>query len=468
MVRRPWESQSSIQTTTDDGRTAEIPVIEKNIKILAEFLGARNEGEDLAVKVKSIVEEYLQTPQGASEWLLNNKEFSWDDLFQAFTHGCRNANNDKELCLSEMVYNEEYGHHIMILGPSITFQTYLARAFYLAASFSTECDGIIRWELYNGDWIRYLCQIRVSSQEIIRILDLRSLDFFLPEINSNEWDSSWNVPGLFEQISSLGLALELLGRVEEAEALRIDLAERKKAFGLISKNIPPNQPKNEVRLAAEKAWLDCLGPTTWEALLSESRNDLVDAFSVERAVDAGYYKSWRYALQPMLHMVERELNHSIFSILKKSITSTTSFTPLNSRSASRQRTFESVVRANKNGRLLTLGELSFVLKFWDDPVMDKCTDLFYQARSLLNTISSSSEIHMQVLRAAFQDTFGQIDPSWNLVKLRNSCAHPGNEQPLRDKEMFTQLKVTLSKPPRNLIETVVVHLRGIALDSGKG
>ncbi len=463
MPNKPWDVQSSLQTKNGNGSIVAVSIVSKDFKVLAKFLGAIDEGKDLAKKAKCLVEEYTQTPQGASEWLLGEKDFSWVDLFKAFTHGCRNAKDEPNLCFAEMAYNEEYGHHEVLLSPALTFQVYLARAFSLAASYSTECDCLIRWELYNGDWIRYLCQIPASSREIIRVLDLRSLDFFLPKVESQEWDSGWNVPALFDQIDSLTSALHSLGRTEEAEALRIDLAERKKAHGLLSESIPPNQQKNEIRLAAERAWTEYIGLTAWEALHSESRNDLVDAFSAEKAVTIGYYRSWRYALQSMLYVVEREINHSLFSILKGSIEPNTSFTPLNSRSSSRQKTFESVIRAHESGKLLTLGELSFVLKFWNDPQMDKCTDLFVRARKALETISGSSQNCIQTIKEAFSDTFGVMIPPWDIVKLRNSCAHPGNEGPLREKTLFAQLKVTMGEPPRKLIQTIVVQLRGISL-----
>ena len=88
--------------------------------------------------------------------------------------------------------------------------------------------------------------------------------------------------------------------------------------------------------------------------------------------------------------------------------------------------------------------------------MDECTDLFIRARKRLDVANDIIEI----LNESFMDTFGQQDPPWNIVKLRNSCAHPGNEAALRKKELFTQLKVIIGEPPRKLIETLVVHLRG--------
>ena len=461
MAMQPWEIESNMETKDQNGKPVAITIVSKDMKALAKSLGVDNEDEDLASKARELAMAYIKTPKDSSEWLLGKKKYSWQDIFEAFTHGCRNAKDENSLCLSEMAYGEDCGHYKVFYSPSMTFQAILARCFLLAATYSTECDCIIRWEMYNDDWLHYFCQITPSGREIVQLLDTRSLDFFLPDVKSKEWDSGWNVPALFDQIQSLCSALKLLGRIEEAENLQIELTERKAAFGMLSKDIPPNQPRNEIRLCAEKAWVHYFGSVTWEALYPESRSDLVDAFSAERAVNVGYYKSWRYVLQPMLYVVERELNHSFFAILKKFINSGTSFVPCNPRAASRQKTFDSIVRASEANKLLTLGELSFVLNYWEDSIMDQCTNLFKESRNLLDKIAGPSKNHVQTIRSAFKETFGQVKPPWDLVKLRNSCAHPGNEGPLRDKMMFDQLKEILGDPPRMLINTIVVQLRGI-------
>lgn len=461
MSIRPWEIKSNLETKDQNGKPVVIEVASIDMKELGKSLGADNEGEDLARKAMEMALAYIKTPKDSSEWLLGKKDYYWQDLFEAFTHGARIAKNVDSLCLCETAYDEVIGHHKMCYDPSTTFQAILARCFLLAATHSTECDSLIRWELYNGDWIYYFCRNTPSSREMVQLLDTRSLDFFLPDVKSKEWDSNWHVPALFDQIQSLCIALKMLDRNEDAETLQIELSERKVAFEILSKDIPPNQERNEIRLCAEKAWVKYFGLLTWEALNPESRSDLIDAFAAEKAVNAGYYRSWRYVLQSMLYVIERELNHSFFTILKKFINSNTSFVPCSSRAASRQKTFDSLIRASESSKLLTLGELSFVLNYWEDSIMDQCTNLFKDARAHLELIAGPSRNHVQRIRSAFKETFGQVKPPWDLVKLRNSCAHPGNEAPLRDKMMFDQLKEILGEPPRMLINTIVVQLRGI-------
>ena len=172
--------------------------------------------------------------------------------------------------------------------------------------------------------------------------------------------------------------------------------------------------------------------------------------------------SWNYPLQSLLKVCERELNLSLFLTLKKFKNNFTDFVSFNSRSKSRKMTFDSILRGIKNDKFLTLGELNFVLKFWNDSNMDKCTNLFSQARGFLDRITGDSTNHVMKIIEAFKDTYCVSEnPPWDLVKLRNSCAHPGYEEILSDPRIIQALRKVLGEPPRLLIQTIVLKLRGI-------
>ena len=427
---------------------------------MANELGATDEGLELATRAKETVELYLSSPITAADWLMDRLPFSVQDLQGAFFRGCENAADANSLLLMEMNYNEKQGHHIVKLCSMGTFIVLMARCIAITACYTTECDGMIRWYLYNDDWLNYFCQFKQSAREIVKILDERSLDFFMPHVNSIDWNSSWNAPALYDQVASISGALELVGRSEEASVLKDNVWERRQSFIKLVSYIPPGQPRNAIRVESEKSWISYLGYRTWEAILPESRNDLIDSHTAEKAVAAGYYKSWRYPLQSLLHVVERELNHSLFSVLKKFICPETEFQGTSARSASRRKTYDSIVRANTNETLLTLGELSFVMIFWNDRIMDECTNLFSMSRHLLFKIAGPSENHVKSVLSAFRATFGCVDPPWDLVKLRNACAHPGNEAALINLDLHRVLRETLGEPPRKLLQTIVLDLRG--------
>ena len=455
MTNRPWEIEK-------EDLIPGVKVVAIDFEILAQELGASNVAEDLAKQANSIAKEYLSNCDSAIKWILGEQKFTWQDVFSAFTHGCRNSAEDIQFLIEEMTFSKEKGHHIVRFDPTITFSIYLAEAFALAACSSKVCDHEIRWQLYNEDWIRYFCQCRPSSRSIVRILEVRTLDFFLPNISSDEWNSTWNVPALFDQISLISDALRLIGRDETAESFLADVEVRKKAFDLLIEEDSANNARPEIRTLAEKSWADYLGHQTWENLNFESRNDLVDAYCAEEAVQLGYYSSWQYPLQSLLKVCERELNLSLFLSLKKFKDNFTNFVSFNSRSKSRKLTFDSVLRGIKNDKFLTLGELSFVLKFWNDSNMDKCTNLFSQARVFLDRISGDSANHVSKIIEAFNDTFCVSDnPPWDLVKLRNSCAHPGYEEILSNPRIMHELRKVLGEPPRLLVQTIVLKLRGI-------
>ncbi|MGI6446041.1 MAG: hypothetical protein ACOX2I_10105 [Candidatus Ozemobacteraceae bacterium] len=455
MANKPWKIEK-------EDFMPGVKVFSIDFKLLAEELGASNVAEDLAKQANSIAKEYLADGDSAAKWILGEQKFSWQDLFSAFTHGCLNSVSDPPFLIEEMAFSKDKGHHIVRFDPSISFSINLAEAFELAACSSKACDNEIRWQLYNEDWIRYFCQCRPSSRSIVSILEFRTLDFFLPDINSDEWNSSWNVPTLFDQVSLISDALKLIGREETAESVLGDIEIRKKAFDFLLERGSSIKACQELRTLAEKFWVDYLGHRTWENLDNESRNDLVDAFSAEEAVRLGYYSSWQYPLQSLLKVCERELNLSLFVTLKKFKDKITEFVPFNSRSNSRKVTFDSVIRGIKNDKFLTLGELNFVLKFWNDRNMDNCTNLFSQAREFLDKISGNSSDHVSEIIEAFKDTYCDSEiPPWDLVKLRNSCAHPGYEKILSSPEILKKLRKVLGEPPRFLIQTIVLKLRGI-------
>lgn len=456
----PWKHSKPIKVATPGGGSAQVEVIYTDYARMADALGAADDALELATHAKATAEQYLSSPNTAIDWLMGRLPFSVPDLRGAFLHGCRNASNADALLHVEMNYSEECGHHRTILDPLWSFLVLEARCFADAANSTTESDQTIRWYLYNDDRLHYLCKFPQSGREIVRIFDVRSLEFFLPRIESEEWDA-WDATAVFDQVASLAGALNLVGRSEEAAALLVDVNERREAFANLARDVPPGQPRNAIRVEAEKDWLDYLGHRTWEALHPESRNDLVDAHTAVRAVAIGYYKSWRYPLQSMLHVVERELNHSLFTVLKRFVGPDSEFHGTSARSASRRKTYDSIVRAKSNGMLLTLGELSFVLNFWRDQIMDECTSLFSMARRFLLVAAGPSELHVETIRSAFRVTFGAVDLPWDLVKLRNSCAHPGNEAPLRNADLHRILREILGEPPRELLQTIVIKLRGI-------
>lgn len=465
---RPWQKKSEpMRIFSGDNDFTEIPIVYTDYACMASELGANDEGLELAIRAKKTAEQYISEPSSATDWLSDRLSFSVQDLLGAFTHGCRNASDTNSVLLMKTKYTEKHGHHIIKLDPLCTFIVLMSRCIANAACYSTECDGTIRWYLYNDDWLRNFCQFTQSSREIVRVFDARSLDFFLPNINSNDWNSSWNTSALLDQIDSIANALELVGRSEEAKILHDDLNERRKAFIKLKLEIPPGKPRNTIRLEAERIWVEYVGQRAWEALLPESRSDLIDSYAAEKAVIAGFYKSWRYPLQSILYVIERELNHSLFRILEKFVGTDTEFHVTSSRSTSRKKTYDSIVRAKTKGSLLTLGELSFVLNFWNDKIMDECTNLFSKSRNYLYKIAGSSEVYVETVKSAFRDTFGCIDPPWDMVKLRNSCAHPGNEKQLHNADLHRMLRKTLGEPPRKLIQTIVLELRGQGYVSNK-
>ena len=458
---RPWIKKRPLHEINSDVKDLNIMVSYMDFSIITKALGAIDEADDLAYCVKKKIEKYLSSPESVIKWILDYEEFSIRDLWQAFTHGCRNSQDNLEHCYSENSYNDLHGLHRQYLDSTGTFLYLLSRGFLLAAQSSTESDHEIRWYLYNEDLLKYFCQSVQTSRLMVELLEARSLDFFLPSIHSKDWNSLWNVPYLFDQIASLTNALVLLGRKEESAALSGEIAKRKAIYLNITEIIPPGNHSNEIRFKAEVSWRTYLGNSTWESLSSESRSDLIDSYIAQIATDSGLYTSWRYSLQSMLYVVERELNITFYSVLKNQIDKSVPFNRSINDSSRRLHTYNAILNARNNSKSLTLGELSYLLLYWDDDVMNKCTNLFSNTRDYFQHLVSNPDIHVSNILAAFSETFGSFNPPWDIVRLRNSCAHPGNESGHKDQTLNIKLKSILGEPPRLLLYEITVALRGL-------
>jgi hypothetical protein len=458
---RPWIKTRPLHKINSDVKDRNIMVSYIDFSILAKYLGSIDEADDLAKCSKQKIEEYISSPESVIKWILDYQEFSIRDLWQAFTHGCGNSKNKLKHYYCENTYTDIHGLHKRYLGSTGTFLYLLSRGFLLAAKSSIECDNEIRWYLYFEDLLKSLCQSVQTSRLMVKLLEARSIDFFLPAINSKDWNSKWNVHYLFDQIASLTNALVLLGRKEESAALAVEITKRKAAYLNMTEIIPPRDNSNKFRLKAEDSWRTYLGDITWESLNSESRSDLIDSYIAQIATDSGLYTSWRYSLQSMLYVVERELNITFFSVLKNQIDKSVPFDKSIKDSSRRLHTYNAILTARNNTKSLTLGELSYLLLYWNDDVMDQCTNLFSNMRIYFQHFVENPNIHVSNILAAFSETFGSANPPWDIVRLRNSCAHPGNESRHKDQTLNSKLRSILGEPPRLLLYETTVALRGL-------
>jgi hypothetical protein len=443
------------------GDAGSVDVVSIDMPFLVVELGAADDGEDLARRAMEVATNYASTTASAVDWLLGRTEFPVVDLLTAFSHGCRHARDTGSLLYQESALSSELGYHKIRYGSQQTFALVVSEAVRVAATSSVEADVAVRYLLYNDDWMHYFCSSLPCARNIVAVLDLRTLDFFLPDPGSLGWDKNWSVDSLFAQVAELVFALRLVGRENESTRLGMEIeARRCVGLTLVDADSSGEKPGVYARLFAERTWVEYIGAAVWERVQTASRADLIDAHVGSIAVHAGYYRTWRHVLQALLQVVERELNTTILALLRHGYSEMTDFIPTGSRALSRQRTFDAVSRALRTGKALTLGELGFVLSFWDDPIMDQCTTLFSKARCFLAAYSPGAVTEVGLLHADFSHMISAETRSYDIVSLRNACAHPGHEKELTHPGTYHSLRELVGEPPRRLLQRIVVNLRG--------
>jgi len=454
----------------------EIPVSSLDFAILAESLGVADGGDGLVKSAQQKIEEYVSDPNLATHWLLDQTTYSVSDLMSALCHGSNEG--------------------------IVLFPIYLSQAFYLAAKQSKKADATIRWYLYNEDFLYSMSQTAEGAKELMGILDLRTIDFFLPEINSDEWSESWNTEGLFKQLSFLTKAAELVGRGDLVKCLYDEIEKKRKAYAQIVndrrgddegftglhdsvisnvgfcagsvfcnksffsafskflwQNLNKFKKKLSPRCIGASEWRGYLGVATWNALHLESQKDLVNEFISREATKQGLYSNWIQSITSLLKVVERELNIALLTPLKNHVEESEYQFTTSKRDQFKKRTFDLIVDSHENATALTFGELEFVLKFWDNAHMDECTNLFQITRKRLRECGVPSEALVKSIQASFQEEFFEGDPPWNMVKLRNSCAHPGEESHFENSQIYKNLHEVLGDPPKELLHIIVVKFR---------
>ena len=313
-----------------------------------------------------------------------------------------------------------------------------------------------------------------ATMLMCKIYDLRGIDFFLfhyakgEEIDAS--DDSW----LFITANFLVTFLAQNDRIEESLYVEKELSQRQegllKIHSIFSSPLKKNQkPSLEVlRLQAERFWIEYLSKEVWKYLSLMSKSDLIDSFITEHLLKYGVLKQWSQLVLSLCKVVERELALIFFSpwidVIRQShfqLPSGMSKTKTK-KIITRKYIFETLMKCATNPvHPPTLGQIIFVARFWDDPIMDECTDLFKNLRSKLCTTSPGYGNKIKILLNYLEERniFNEEHPDIN--DLRNASAHPGKEKEYDWNQHFLWLKAALGEPPKRILHLIVVNLRAV-------
>jgi hypothetical protein len=327
-------------------------------------------------------------------------------------------------------------------------------------------------------WINYenliLELVRTANGCIIlgKIYDLKGLDFFLfhhMEKQTNAIEDN----AMFNNAEKISKVLDFLQRKEEAVYVYDGINKRKEKIIEISTQFENNtneEPSisfvlDKLRINAERFWNEYLTNNVWCKIHVSSRESLIDAFVTEVLIENKILSIWSNVVLAFAKVIEKELSESLFfqfiEIIKKAdfnIPEGIAASKLKSINK-RKTTFDMLKKCANVNQPPTLGQLVFVGKYWDDEIMDSCTNLFINCREILSAkkINGNKEIY-NIIALIEKNESDSID-SANIIELRNASAHPNSEN-LYDWEKYTNwLKKSIGQPPKLILNKIVNETR---------
>lgn len=335
------------------------------------------------------------------------------------------------------------------------------------ASETREDDGIVQHLLNYEDFHVEVLPFSFGPTFIVRLYEMRGVDFFLFHYMGGE-TSAHEDGALFDHAASVTRSLKKLGRTAEATLVEQELEARKERLTEIRKDFqgPEYDPSTNliarIRIAGERFWSDYLTPEVWTKVDRQSASELVDAFSTEYLLTQQVLSTWSTVALALCKVVEREIGRAIFAPWKRHFCEA-KWTPpqvesekARKRLESRMMTFKTLQSCSGDKRHSpTLGQLLFVAKFWNDPVMDRCTGVFHSIRSAVNRAQPTFSDDIARLVLLLEEPFMANGSVVTITDARNRSAHPREEDDIDWSMFIQQLKVALGKPPAELLRLLV-------------
>jgi hypothetical protein len=365
--------------------------------------------------------------------------------------------------------------------PSWYFRYVFAYGQFLLAlaRLTKDEDAYIQFELNYNDFIQELAIYPSARSILCALYDLRGLDFFLWHHMERE-TSALSDDALFNNASYLPPVLSLEGREEEAALVRKEIDDRRHRLTEIGKKFSSLNEERSVeaidflRIRAERFWNDYFRSEVWARLTADSRAELVDAFVAEYFLKKGVLRNWSQVILSLCKVFERELALTLFFPHIAEIRCATFCEPSNTiksehkRIQSRRFTVDALQKcAAEPVHSPTLGQLVFMARFFEDPVMDSCTGLFWDIRKKICSIQPDYPDRLRTLIRCIEEKHQTEREGPDLTELRNASAHPGRESDYEWKEHAEWLKKLLGKPPKRLLHLTTVSLREYAQKEGR-
>lgn len=335
------------------------------------------------------------------------------------------------------------------------------------ASETREDDWIIQHLLNYEDFHVEVLPFSFGPEFIVRLYEMRGLDFFLFHYMGRE-TSAHEDDALFLHAASVIKALEKLGRTTEAALVEQELQAKKARLTEIERDFqgPEYDPSanliGRMRIAGERFWSDYLTPEVWTKLNPQSTSELVDAFSTEYLLKQRVLSTWSTVALALCKVVEREIARAIFVPWRRHFQTAIWESPradsekMRKKIESRMMTFKTLQSCSGDkGHSPTLGQLLFIAKFWNDPLMDQCTGVFRSIRAEASSVLPMFSDEIARLVRLLEQPFTANGSVMNIPDARNRSAHPRDDNDIDWNVFVQQIKDSLGRPPAELLKLLV-------------
>lgn len=334
---------------------------------------------------------------------------------------------------------------------------------------------LLNWEDFHVEVFPWPC----GPSFIVEMYELRGLDFFLFHYMGGEI-SGHEDRALFDHADIVSKSLSHLGRNAEAKAVERELESRKRRLVEIQREFqgpeydPSTNLLGRIRIISERFWSDYLTPDIWSKVDRQSAAELVDAFSTEYLLKQEILSTWSTVALALCKVVERETARAIFTPWKRCFREAVWITPQAASEKARKRlesrlmTFKTLQSCSSDkGHSPTLGQLLFVAKFWNDPLMDQCTNLFTNIRKQTKLSSPDFTVQVANLAHVLEQPLTPNGIAMTIPDARNRSAHPREDEAIEWGVFIHSLKEMLGRPPAELLKLVVtLSVAGNAAQQG--
>ena len=331
-------------------------------------------------------------------------------------------------------------------------------------SKTRDYDEIIKYYLTYSDLLYYLKLSSSGKKIIIDIYFNRGIDFFLTyNIGGNQYKAT-DYPHYFDFSEYISESLRHYKRFEESEYVRNEIEKRKLGLKEISNSFSPDNPDKSfeaLRLYSERFWFDYLGDEVFSKLKNESKNELIDSIVTELLIEKRVLTNFSQVALAFCKVIERELNESLYQPYIEEYKNCT-FRLIEPNISKNQRnkievrlnTVNVIKKCVKSGHQLTFGQVVFLLRFWNDLIINDYSDLFLLIKQRTSNFDKITQ--------AIDNLIGYFelhDIGLTLTDIRNSSAHPTTDKDINWAACVKWIKQMLGEPPKEILKRIVVNLR---------